>query len=94
MTRILIAAGLLLLCGASVSAQQRGFMLERADGNGDGSITRAEMLDARSQLFGTRDRNGDGYIDAADAPSRAAARPRVAHGMSRLRQLLYTSGAG
>ena len=69
-------------------------MLERADGNGDGSITRVEMLDARAKVFSTRDRNGDGYIDAADVPSRAAARPRVADGMSKLRQLLDTSGDG
>src|ERR1044071_1053613 len=94
MTRILIVAGWLLLCGASVSAQQRGSMLERADANGDGSITRAEMLDARAKLFSPRDRNGDGHIDAGDVPSRAAARPRVASGMTKLRQLLDSNGDG
>jgi hypothetical protein len=94
MTRILIVAGMLLLCLDSAIAQQRGSVLDRADGNGDGSITRAEFLDARAKLFSTRDRNSDGYVDAGDVPARAAGRPRVADGMTKMRQLLDASGDG
>jgi Ca2+-binding EF-hand superfamily protein len=92
MTRFLIVASLLL--SASAMAQQRGSLFDRADGNGDGSITRAELLAARNAAFATRDRNGDGYIDAADVPARATARPKVADGMARMRQLLDASGDG
>ena len=94
MTRFLIIAALLLLSLGPATAQQRGSMFVRADGNGDGSITRAEFLDARANLFGTRDRNADGYIDAADVPPRAAARAGLADGMARMRRLLDASGDG
>ncbi|GLS39273.1 hypothetical protein GCM10010869_48700 [Mesorhizobium tianshanense] len=38
-------------------------MLQRVDVNGDGAISKDEMLAARERLFTKLDRNGDGVID-------------------------------
>jgi Ca2+-binding EF-hand superfamily protein len=45
-------------------------VLESADANHDGTVTRAELIAARASRFGKLDRNGDGYIDAGDLPKR------------------------
>jgi Ca2+-binding EF-hand superfamily protein len=73
------------LCAGSVFAQGReapGAMFERADADGDGALTREEFVNARSDQFGKRDRNGDGFIDSTDLGERAAGRPRVSQAMS------------
>ncbi|HEX4272674.1 MAG TPA: EF-hand domain-containing protein [Rhizomicrobium sp.] len=43
-------------------------MLEKADANGDGVITKAEFTDARAKLFDRLDRNHDGYLSKDDKP--------------------------
>jgi Ca2+-binding EF-hand superfamily protein len=60
-------------------------MIIKADSNRDGIVTRDEFIVARAQSFARLDRNGDGFIDANDAPGRMRAR----HGSGdRLSQLL------
>lgn len=39
---------------------------DKIDANGDGVISKSEILGAAEQQFKRRDRNGDGYISAAD----------------------------
>jgi Ca2+-binding EF-hand superfamily protein len=41
-------------------------MLEAMDGNGDGSITRAEAEQARAAVFDRADANGDGSISQSE----------------------------
>jgi Ca2+-binding EF-hand superfamily protein len=43
-------------------------LLERADANGDGIITKAEFGDARAKMFERLDRNHDGYLTKDDKP--------------------------
>jgi Ca2+-binding EF-hand superfamily protein len=42
-------------------------MLGAADYNGDNTVTRAEVEQLRTEEFNWRDRNGDGFLDRADA---------------------------
>ena len=42
-------------------------MLEVADLNGDNTVTRAEVEQLQTEEFAYRDRNGDGFLDEADA---------------------------
>jgi len=42
-------------------------MLEAADLNGDNTVTRAEIEQLQTEEFAFRDRNGDGFLDEADA---------------------------
>lgn len=41
-------------------------ILQKADQNGDGQITREEIVKTRSEKFDQLDRNGDGYISATE----------------------------
>ncbi|MFU7527378.1 hypothetical protein [Qipengyuania sp. ASV99] len=66
---ILIGPALILAAPASAqSSDQMRKMLERADANGDGDITRAEFDRVRSDMFARMDRNEDGYVDSKDRP--------------------------
>jgi Ca2+-binding EF-hand superfamily protein len=61
-------AAVLLLASCVVLAQGReGPALEQADANHDGKVTKQEYVDARAAQFSRMDRNGDGFIDDADA---------------------------
>ena len=61
-------AAVLLLSNCVVLAQGReGPALEQADANHDGKVTKQEYVDARAAQFSRMDRNGDGFIDDADA---------------------------
>lgn len=61
-------AALLVLSSCVVLAQGReGPALEQADADHDGKITKQEYIDARAAQFARMDRNGDGFIDDADA---------------------------
>ncbi|WP_440957487.1 hypothetical protein ACFELO_09300 [Oceanicaulis sp. LC35] len=42
-------------------------MLQVADLNGDNTVTRAEVEQLQGEEFAYRDRNGDGFLDEADA---------------------------
>jgi hypothetical protein len=73
-----LAGSALLLSGAAADAQHRdrhhqgggghraSMMLRAADANGDNSVTRAEINDLQVEMFEWMDRNGDGFLDAAD----------------------------
>ncbi|MEZ5668636.1 MAG: EF-hand domain-containing protein [Alphaproteobacteria bacterium] len=71
----------LLLAGASAAAVAQPFGEGRlldgmaaADADGDGFVTRQEVIAFRMDAFGRFDRNGDGYVDSGDLPAAAAAR--------------------
>jgi Ca2+-binding EF-hand superfamily protein len=77
MFRIITAAALLTLISTPSLAQMRAGgegMFDKADANGDGSITREEFRAGRVEQFGRFDRNGDGYLDSNDIPKRVLAR--------------------
>lgn len=67
-------------CGLQATAQDRprgpAEMLSRADTDGDGKVSRAEFMAARTaemeQAFGRIDADGDGFIDAREAEQVAA----------------------
>ena len=67
MKRSAILAGLLLglapVCAAVAQDMPGQRILQRLDTNGDGAISKDEMLAARERLFKRLDRNGDGAID-------------------------------
>jgi Ca2+-binding EF-hand superfamily protein len=83
--RIMMSVGVVSVLLASTSFGQSrggpGAIFDRADTNGDGLIAREEFLASRAQQFGSRDRNGDGFIDSSDLGERAAARPRSSQAM-------------
>lgn len=62
-----------LIAAAALSASSGAGLLDKADANGDGVVTRQEAIDARVAAFRRADRNGDGVLDDADAPRRPAA---------------------
>jgi len=95
----LTLASAFMLCGcmAAISSVARAQpqmrdptqMLERADLDGDGRITRAEYTEARSRSFEQFDRNKDGYLDKADASGRRFGRNRGGGGAGeRLQQAM------
>ncbi|AZO15396.1 MULTISPECIES: EF-hand domain-containing protein [unclassified Mesorhizobium] len=65
-----IIAGLLLglapVCAAAAQDMPGQRILQRLDTNGDGAISKDEMLAARERLFKRLDRNGDGVIDESE----------------------------
>ena len=105
MTKIMFnaAASAVLLAGAAAAQQgprgghdgdhRRGamalMMLGAADYDGNNIVTRAEVERLQGEEFAFRDRNGDGYLDDADAsPTRqrlAAMRPEDAAAAPRRR---------
>lgn len=90
---ILICAAAILSCTAA-EAQTRsnaGRFLEGADANHDGTITRAEFIALRTELFERWDRDGDGY---ADAPRRRLAARSVSRPGAGLREQLDADGDG
>lgn len=75
MSRMFVSAALLILLSAPAMAQMRSEgVLERADANKDGTVTREEFIAARAEHFAKLDRNSDGYIDSNDVPERLAKR--------------------
>jgi Ca2+-binding EF-hand superfamily protein len=77
MFRTTTAVALIALMSTPTFAQMRASgegIFDKADTNGDGSITREEFRVARTEQFARFDRNGDGYLDSNDVPKRALAR--------------------
>jgi Ca2+-binding EF-hand superfamily protein len=65
----LCLSGCVGMAARAVSAARQpdlGQMLQNADQNGDGIVTRAEFDEARSKMFSRLDRNGDGYLSKED----------------------------
>lgn len=86
-TAATVALALLLsACVASHPKERRdpAQIFSSADANGDGAVTRAEFLAARSNNFAKYDRNGDGFIDAQDFPRRLRARQNVSQRLDEL----------
>lgn len=69
------ALALLSSVPLAANAQSGGAdeMLNRADLNRDGAISRSEIVQLREQVFKRMDRNSDGYVDPKDRPSRMGA---------------------
>jgi Ca2+-binding EF-hand superfamily protein len=86
-------AAVLLLSSCVVLAQGReGAPLEQADANHDGKVTKQEYIDARAAQFARMDRNGDGFIDAADM--REDANERGQRAAAALRGRIDSNGDG
>ena len=68
--RVTIAALLLLSSSVALAQARDGAMLESADADHDGKITKQEFLDARAEqgakLFDRFDANHDGVLDASE----------------------------
>jgi hypothetical protein len=72
-----------------------GQILQNADENGDGVVTRAEFADARNKMFSRLDRNGDGFLSKEDAPhGLLAQRGGAGNGMAEMMTLFDKDGDG
>lgn len=61
----LAAAALALTAGTALYAHNHGAM-PNPDANGDGNVTKAELVAHANEMFAKMDTNGDGKLDAAD----------------------------
>jgi Ca2+-binding EF-hand superfamily protein len=86
------------MMAARAVAQQRqpdaSRILDSADTNGDGVITREEFRAARERLFARLDRNGDGFIDSDDRSGRLAGRQKAQERLAGLVSQLDKDGDG
>ncbi|MCA0921087.1 EF-hand domain-containing protein [Pseudooceanicola nanhaiensis] len=67
---LLLTGPLLVLLAAPALAQagaRQAAAFGKADANGDGVISRTELMARKGALFDRADRNGDGQIDRAEA---------------------------
>ena len=69
-------------------------LLERADANGDGTITAAEFTDARAKMFTRLDRDNDGYLTKDDTPRLALRRSGNGERMQGMMLMLDKDGDG
>jgi Ca2+-binding EF-hand superfamily protein len=70
-TKVAIATILLFSSCVALAQSREGGVLEQADVNKDGKVTRQEYIDARAAQFARMDRNGDGVVDDTDSRERA-----------------------
>lgn len=70
LTKIATAAVLLLSSSVVLAQGREGALLENADADHDGKVSRQEFLDSRAEqaakLFDRFDANHDGVLDAAE----------------------------
>jgi Ca2+-binding EF-hand superfamily protein len=73
LTRVTIAALLLFSSSLALAQSRDGALLDGADADHDGKVTKQEFLDARAEqaakLFERFDANHDGVLDAQEAES-------------------------
>lgn len=67
--------------------------LSRADANGDGAVTRAELGESRQNTFSRLDRNKDGVVNSKDRPP-PIARKRFDQAFSQLSARFDADGNG
>jgi Ca2+-binding EF-hand superfamily protein len=94
----LILAALVLAVPAAACATTGGRdplkMLQEADANRDGVVTRAEFRDARNRLFDRLDRNNDGFVSQANGGGRLARRRGGGERMAQLMQAMDSDRDG
>jgi Ca2+-binding EF-hand superfamily protein len=73
-TKVTTAALLLFSSSLALAQARDGAMLENADTDHDGKVTRQEYTNARAEQFAKLDRNGDGVVDDSDSGGRAGKR--------------------
>lgn len=73
--------------------REPGQILERADRNGDGTITSEEIREMRAESFERLDRNDDGTISSEDSP-RAFGQRRFEQAVDRLRSTFDNDNNG
>jgi Ca2+-binding EF-hand superfamily protein len=91
-TKVATAAVLLLSSCVALAQGRDSSALEQADANHDGKVTKQEYNDARAALFARMDRNGDGFIDDADA--REGANERGQRAAAAMRGRIDSNGDG
>jgi Ca2+-binding EF-hand superfamily protein len=87
-TKIATAAVLLVASSLAVAQVREGAVLDNADADHDGTVTRQEFSSARTAQFSNLDRNGDGVFDDSDAGGRGGKRAAA------LRSRLDANGDG
>lgn len=98
--RSTLLCSLFLIVGAGAAAPSWGQsrdplqMLQNADANRDGVITREEFHAARSQMFDRLDRNRDGYLSSADALGRRMRGGRAAEALQGMITTFDANGDG
>lgn len=70
LTKLATAAVLLLSSSCALAQGRESALLDNADANHDGQVTRQEFTDARAAMFARLDRNSDGVVDDADGGRR------------------------
>ena len=68
---VLLAGGALASPATARERSDPTEMLDKADANRDGAVSRAEFVDARRARFSQMDRNGDGYFSDDDVPRKS-----------------------
>jgi len=86
--------GLALRAARETQRPKLDQVLESADEDHDGIVTLAEFRRAQARLFVKLDRNGDGYLDQADAGGRPMQRRKASAQISKLSQALDKDGDG
>ncbi len=78
-----LVAGLALLIMPGAALAQATEQLLQADSNGDGSVSKKELMDMRAASFDRLDRNGDGFVDGDDSPRMGPPKKKFAEAYGR-----------